>query len=44
MRALSIELRYLIYIAILMALIWVPYIVAHCKEVGTAAWAIRNRC
>jgi len=34
MRALSIELRYLIYVAILMALIWVPYILAHIAQVG----------
>jgi uncharacterized membrane protein YecN with MAPEG domain len=34
MRALSLELRYLIYVAILMALIWVPYILAHIAQVG----------
>lgn len=34
MRALSTELRYLIYLAILMTFIWVPYIVAHSKQVG----------
>ncbi len=34
MRALSVELRYLIYVAILMALIWIPYILAHVAKVG----------
>lgn len=34
MRALSLELRYLIYVAILMAIIWVPYILAHIAQVG----------
>lgn len=34
MRQLSVELRYLVYVAILMALIWVPYIVAHIAQVG----------
>ena len=34
MRALSIELRYLIYVAIIMAFIWVPYILAHIAQVG----------
>jgi uncharacterized membrane protein YecN with MAPEG domain len=34
MRALSLELRYLIYVAILMAVIWVPYILAHIAQVG----------
>ncbi len=36
MRALSIELRYLIYVAIIMAVIWVPYILAHIAQVGPA--------
>lgn len=36
MRALSIELRYLIYVAILLAVIWVPYILAHIAQVGPA--------
>ena len=34
MRALSLELRYLIYVAFLMALIWIPYILAHIAQVG----------
>jgi uncharacterized MAPEG superfamily protein len=34
MRALSLELRYLIYVAILMALLWIPYILAHIAQVG----------
>jgi uncharacterized MAPEG superfamily protein len=34
MRALSLELRYLIYTAVLMAVIWIPYIVAHVAQVG----------
>ena len=34
MRALSLELRYLLYITILMGLIWIPYIVAHVAQVG----------
>jgi len=34
MRALSIELRYLIYVATIMAFIWVPYILAHIAQVG----------
>jgi uncharacterized MAPEG superfamily protein len=34
MRQLSVELRYLIYVAILLAVIWVPYILAHIKQVG----------
>ncbi len=34
MRQLSVELRYLIYVAILMAVIWVPYISAHIMQVG----------
>jgi uncharacterized membrane protein YecN with MAPEG domain len=37
MRALSVELRYLIYVAILLALIWVPYILAHIAQVGPVA-------
>jgi uncharacterized MAPEG superfamily protein len=36
MRALSLELRYLIYTAILMAVFWIPYIVAHSKQIGAA--------
>ncbi len=36
MRALSTEMRYLIYVAILMAFIWVPYILAHIQQVGAA--------
>jgi uncharacterized membrane protein YecN with MAPEG domain len=34
MRQLSVELRYLIYAAILLAVIWVPYICAHIMQVG----------
>ena len=34
MKALSVELRYLIYVAILLAVIWIPYIVAHVMQVG----------
>lgn len=34
MRQLSLELRYLIYTAILLAIIWVPYILAHIQQVG----------
>ncbi len=34
MRALSVELRYLIYVTVLMGLMWVPYIVAHIATVG----------
>src|SRR4051812_40237339 len=34
MRALSLELRYLIYVAILMALLWIPYVMAHIARVG----------
>jgi uncharacterized MAPEG superfamily protein len=34
MRQLSVELRYLIYTAILLAIIWVPYILAHVQQVG----------
>lgn len=34
MRALSLELRYLIYLAILMAFIWAPYILSHISRVG----------
>ena len=36
MRQLSTELRYLIYAAILLAVIWVPYILAHINQVGLA--------
>jgi len=32
--AVSIELRYLIYSALLMLAIWVPYILAHINQVG----------
>ena len=34
MKALSVELRYLIYVAILMGVVWVPYILAHIAQVG----------
>jgi uncharacterized MAPEG superfamily protein len=34
MHALSVELRYLIYTAILMSLLWIPYMVAHIAQVG----------
>ena len=34
MRAFSLELRYLIYSAILLAVIWIPYILAHLAQVG----------
>ena len=34
MKHLSVELRYLIYIALVMAIIWVPYILAHIGQVG----------
>ena len=34
MRQLSVELRYLIYTAILLAIVWVPYILAHVQQVG----------
>jgi uncharacterized MAPEG superfamily protein len=34
MHALSLELRYLIYTAILMGLLWIPYMVAHIAQVG----------
>jgi uncharacterized MAPEG superfamily protein len=34
MRPLSVELRYLIYVAILLAIIWLPYISAHIMQVG----------
>jgi hypothetical protein len=34
MRQLSVELRYLIYVAILLALIFIPYILAHIAQVG----------
>ena len=36
MRALSLELRYLIYVAIFLAVFWIPYVVAHSKQVGAA--------
>jgi uncharacterized MAPEG superfamily protein len=56
MRVLSLELRYLIYVAILMALLWIPYILAHIAQVGGVvalsypertqmpAWAARLKC
>jgi len=34
MKHLSVELRYLIYVAIVLAIIWVPYILAHIGQVG----------
>jgi len=34
MKHLSIELRYLIYLALVMAIIWVPYILANIAQVG----------
>lgn len=34
MKALSVELRYLVYVAILLAVIWIPYILAHVMQVG----------
>jgi len=34
MEHLSVELRYLIYTAILLAVIWIPYIAAHASQVG----------
>ena len=34
MRQLSVELRYLIYVAILLALICIPSILAHIAQVG----------
>jgi uncharacterized MAPEG superfamily protein len=34
MRHISTELRYLIYAAILLAVIWIPYISAHIMQVG----------
>lgn len=34
MKHLSVELRYLVYVAILLAIIWVPYILAHIARVG----------
>ena len=34
MKHLSIELRYLVYVAILLGVIWVPYILAHIAQVG----------
>ena len=34
MRALSLELRYLIYVTILLGLLWIPYILAHIAQVG----------
>jgi len=34
MKQLSVELRYLIYVAILLAIIWLPYILAHIAQVG----------
>jgi uncharacterized MAPEG superfamily protein len=34
MRALSLELRYLIYVTVLLGLLWIPYILAHIAQVG----------
>jgi uncharacterized membrane protein YecN with MAPEG domain len=34
MKALSVEVRYLVYVALLMAVIWIPYILAHVMQVG----------
>ena len=34
MKGLSVELRYLIYVAILLAMIWIPYILAHIAQAG----------
>ena len=34
MKTLSVELRYLVYVAILLAIIWIPYILAHVMQVG----------
>jgi len=34
MKHLSVELRYLVYVAILLGVIWVPYILAHIARVG----------
>ncbi|MEX0842421.1 MAG: MAPEG family protein [Xanthobacteraceae bacterium] len=34
MQPLSIELRYLIYVAVILGFIWVPYILAHISQVG----------
>jgi uncharacterized MAPEG superfamily protein len=34
MKTLSVELRYLIYVAILLAVVWIPYITAHVMQVG----------
>jgi uncharacterized MAPEG superfamily protein len=31
---MSIELRYLIYVALLLAVIWVPYILAQIRQIG----------
>ena len=43
MRALSIELRYLIYVATIMAFIWVPYILAHIAQVGLVTARLGRR-
>lgn len=34
METISVELRYLVYVAILCAILWVPYILAHIMQVG----------
>jgi len=34
MKTLSVELRYLIYVAIVSAIIWIPYITAHVLQAG----------
>ena len=34
MKTLSVELRYLVYVAILLAVIWIPYISAHVMQAG----------
>jgi uncharacterized membrane protein YecN with MAPEG domain len=34
MRQMSVELRYLIYVALLLAVIWVPYILAQIRQIG----------
>jgi len=34
MKTLSVELRYLVYVAFLLAVIWIPYIMAHVMQVG----------
>lgn len=34
METISVELRYLVYVAILCAVLWVPYMLAHIMQVG----------